>query len=158
MGYLYIELPVTAQKTLASKLFHIFPSTDQELFSVVLPEPDGRFSASFYIPKEKSFGGKSYPELKAASTLSQYLSKQFPLIKQSVPDFDDQVFRKCLRPITAVSCSTWYLKGQVCLLGDASHAIFPFYGAGLNTGLEDLNLLIQHIDKLDRWEDVFSAL
>ena len=49
-GYVYIEIPRQNGETdLDPSLFHIFPSKDK-IFSVVLPEPDGRFSASFYIP------------------------------------------------------------------------------------------------------------
>ena len=56
---------------------------------------------------------------------------------------------------------TWHLDGQLCFLGDAAHAIFPFYGAGLNTSLEDLSHLMSLIDCSPEqnlsWVTIFQA-
>ena len=64
----------------------------------------------------------------------------------AIPDFNHQLNRKTLRPIVTVDLDTWHLDGQLCFLGDAAHAIFPFFGAGLNTSLEDLSHLMSLID------------
>ncbi len=45
----------------------------------------------------------------------------------------------------AVKLDPWHV-GKVCFLGDAAHAIFPFYGAGLNTGLEDISVLLDLLE------------
>lgn len=153
-GYMYIEIPRQLWNAeLDPNLFHIFPSKDK-VFTVVLPEPDGRFSASFYIP----YSDTLFLELKSSGKLTSYLRTNFPTIASAVPDFDAQVQRKALRRITSVTCDTWHHKGKVCLLGDACHALFPFYGAGLNTGLEDLSSIMKLIDTRETWEEVYRDL
>ena len=66
----------------------------------------------------------------------------------AIPDFNDQLQRKALKPIVTVDLDNWHLDGQLCFLGDAAHALFPFFGAGLNTSLEDLAHLMSLIDAL----------
>jgi kynurenine 3-monooxygenase len=49
------------------------------------------------------------------------------------------------------------LPDQVLILGDASHAIVPFHGQGMNSGFEDCSELIRLLDKHDdQWELAIS--
>ena len=37
----------------------------------------------------------------------------------------------------SVKCSPHYMAGSTMILGDAAHAVVPFYGQGMNAGFED---------------------
>lgn len=60
-----------------------------------------------------------------------------------------------------MNLDTWHLDGQLCFLGDAAHALFPFFGAGLNTSLEDLAHLMSLLDSSPSptlsWPTIFRA-
>jgi kynurenine 3-monooxygenase len=43
------------------------------------------------------------------------------------------------------------------LIGDAAHAIVPFYGQGMNAGFEDVHYLMQLLPQANTWEDLFEA-
>ena len=122
-------------------MFHVFPRGD--VFVVVLPEPFGRFSASFYFPWD---GPSSYSELVKKNALKDFMVENFKEIYEVVADFDKQLSKKTLRRIMSVTVDPWHY-GNLCFIGDAAHSLFPFYGAGLNTGLEDVGVLIDLIEK-----------
>lgn len=81
LGYLYIEIPPKnpehedlddpSNYAFDKHIFHTFTSNDK-VFAVVLPEPKGKFSSSFYIPWTK------YNELRDNNKLNDYLQTNFP--------------------------------------------------------------------------------
>jgi kynurenine 3-monooxygenase len=59
--------------------------------------------------------------------------------------------------MVTIKCSPWHVEGQVLLLGDAAHAIVPFFGQGLNCGFEDCVVLMELLDRHGPdWRRVFS--
>ena len=56
-----------------------------------------------------------------------------------------------------MKCFPWTYQDKVALIGDACHAIVPFYGQGMNAGFEDISVLYEMIEKYgDDWETIFS--
>jgi kynurenine 3-monooxygenase len=95
----------------------------------------------------------SFSSLKNKGALKPYLKANFPQIDSFVPDFEKQLSRKTLRSIVSVDLDPWHLSSRLCFLGDAAHALFPFYGAGLNTGLQDVSLLLDLLDQQHSQQD-----
>ncbi|TNV79226.1 hypothetical protein FGO68_gene10336 [Halteria grandinella] len=161
LGYLYIEIPSLCRDLINTDdssnyifdkhSFHTFP-TKEKCFTVVLPEPGGKFSASFYLMRD------AYSKLIETGQLRDYLKSLFPQLYDAVPDFDKQLERKTLRDIVSVKLEpSWSYKDKLCCIGDASHAIFPFYGSGLNTGLEDVSEIISLVEQHDfQWDIIFQ--
>jgi kynurenine 3-monooxygenase len=58
--------------------------------------------------------------------------------------------------MVTIKCSPWHVEGRALLLGDAAHAIVPFFGQGLNCGFEDCTSLVELIDRHDDWTHVFE--
>jgi kynurenine 3-monooxygenase len=55
-----------------------------------------------------------------------------------------------------MKCYPWTYEDKVALIGDASHAIVPFYGQGMNSGFEDISILNEMIEKYgDDWKTIF---
>ena len=44
-------------------------------------------------------------------------------------------------------CSPWNYSDKILLMGDAAHAIVPFYGQGMNAGMEDVLAFSEVLDK-----------
>jgi kynurenine 3-monooxygenase len=59
--------------------------------------------------------------------------------------------------MVTIKCLPWHVDGKVLLLGDAAHAIVPFFGQGINCGFEDCTVLVELFDRhgLD-WARVFA--
>jgi len=59
--------------------------------------------------------------------------------------------------MVTIKCSPWHVQGQTLLLGDAAHAIVPFFGQGINCGFEDCTILLELLDRCGAdWNRVFS--
>jgi kynurenine 3-monooxygenase len=73
-----------------------------------------------------------------------------------MPDLTEEFFRNPTSGLMTVSCYPWAADNTL-LLGDAAHAIVPFYGQGMNSGFEDCTLLAEILDANPgtKWEDLF---
>lgn len=85
-----------------------------------------------------------------------FFRTHFPDAIPLVPDLVEQYLRNPQSNLVIVRCAPWNYKGKVALIGDAAHAIIPFYGEGMNAGFEDCrvlnDLLNEHGD--DNWNEV----
>src|SRR2546426_3826687 len=43
--------------------------------------------------------------------------------------------------LVTIRCAPWFYKDKVALIGDAAHAVVPFYGQGMNAAFEDCVVL-----------------
>jgi len=60
--------------------------------------------------------------------------------------------------MVTIKCSPWHMDGRSLLLGDAAHAIVPFFGQGLNCAFEDCTVLLERLDEGEQdWEQLFAA-
>jgi kynurenine 3-monooxygenase len=58
--------------------------------------------------------------------------------------------------MVTIKCSPWHVGGQALLLGDAAHAIVPFFGQGINCGFEDCTVFLDLLDRHGAdWERIF---
>ena len=75
-----------------------------------------------------------------------------------MPNLIDAFFENPTAPLGTIKCSPWHYKGNTLLMGDAAHAIVPFYGQGMNASFEDVVEFDKVLDKnLNNWEDVFKT-
>jgi kynurenine 3-monooxygenase len=74
-----------------------------------------------------------------------------------MPDLADTFFANPTGAMVTIKCAPWHVKGSSLLLGDAAHAIVPFFGQGINCGFEDCTCLLELIDRHGAdWERVFQ--
>jgi len=154
MKQCYIELTIAANKDGSAKLIknasHLWPRNNFLLMA--LPNSDGSFTCTLYLNEQ---GETSFSSLTEKHTVNsfflQYFSDVLPLLENPIDSF----LSKMANPLFLVSVDPWVINNKVVLIGDAAHAMVPFYGQGLNCSFEDCFTLAQLI-KLHRgdWEKV----
>src|SRR5690606_12030237 len=88
----------------------------------------------------------------------EFFGKYFKDALELMPNLADDFFENPTSPLGTVKCSPWHYKGNTLLMGDAAHAIVPFYGQGMNASFEDVVVFDKVLDKdLDNWEAVFKT-
>lgn len=50
-------------------------------------------------------------------------------------------------PLISIKCRPYHFRSSAVILGDAAHAMVPFYGQGMNAGLEDVRVLFEFLDE-----------
>lgn len=155
-GYKEIDIPPGphGEFQLKEQALHIWPRHDFML--IALPNPGGGFTGTIFGPFE---GDNGFDNLSGdATAVENYWNKNYPDLVSLVPDAVEQYLENPVGTLATVRCYPWHFGGQACLLGDAAHAIVPFFGQGMNCGFEDVHSLTGLIDRLGPdWETVFST-
>ena len=122
---------------------HIWPRGEDML--IALPNLDGSFTVTLFLPYSNSdycFDNLTTPEM-----VMEYFTKEFPDAVALMPNLVEEFFENPTGPLGTIKCSPWSSYGKTLLLGDAAHAIVPFYGQGMNASLEDVVVLDDIIEK-----------
>src|SRR6266446_4779610 len=114
---------------------HIWPRGNFML--IALPNRDGSFTCTLFLPFE---GTPSFAELKTEGATQAFFEKYFPDAAPLIPDLAQQFGQAPLGRMATVKAWPWS-RGTALLIGDAAHAIVPFFGQGMNAGFEDVTLL-----------------
>lgn len=154
-GYKEIAIPAGADGTflLEKNALHIWPRKDYML--IALPNLDGSFTGTLFFPFA---GDTSFEQLKTPEAVAQFFGEKFPEVVELVPDLTKQFFHNPTSSLVTVKCFPWIREDYFSLIGDAAHAIVPFFGQGMNCGFEDCVVLNQLLDQYDdNWEEVLPA-
>jgi kynurenine 3-monooxygenase len=132
----YKELTIAADAAgkhrLAADALHIWPRGEYML--IALPNTDGTFTATIFLPYE---GAPSFSSLNADGAVEAFFQAQFPDVLALIPDLARQFAIHPTGLLGTVRCDRWTLDDRLALIGDAAHAIVPFHGQGMNCALED---------------------
>ncbi len=129
---------------------HIWPRGNFML--IALPNQDGSFTVTLFMPKS---GENSFETLTNRETLHSFFEKHFPTALELIPDLESDFFNHAQGRLGTVRCSPWFYPDKALIMGDASHAIVPFHGQGMNAGFEDCSELIRLLDEFDEdWSRV----
>ena len=110
------------------------------------PNLDGSFTCSLHMP----FAGEpSFESLKTGSDVRSFFEEFFPDVAVLIPDLEETFLIHPPNPMVSVRCSPWTYQGQLALIGDAAHVLFPYYGQGANAGFEDCSILVECLDRHD---------
>lgn len=142
--YFEVRIPPRADGGwgLPSDQVHVWPRDERLL--VALPNADRSFTGTIFTRQTRA------PESDRSIVGRAGLFREsFPDLAALVPDLEDQLERNPASDIRAVRCSPWSLDGRVMLIGDACHAIVPFYAMGMNTGFEDCTVFDRLLDESD---------
>ena len=142
----YKELLMPAGKDgeypIEKKALHIWPRGDHMLMA--LPNLNGSFTMTAYLPKK---GERSFQKLKSKEDVSSFFEKYYKSSVAHMPKFADEFMENPQGVLGTVRVSHWAYKDQIALIGDAAHAIVPFFGQGMNCGMEDCTVLLSLMDK-----------
>jgi len=157
MPQCYIELNIPANADGSHKLdknaLHIWPRKDFML--IALPNPDGTFTCTLFLNYS---GDVSFESLQERPAVAAFFESNFPDAMEYLEDPVDTFMAKTAAPLFLVHVFPWSFNRKVGLIGDAAHAIVPFYGQGMNCGFEDCAELDTLITRYDHdWEQIFPA-
>lgn len=152
----YKELTIPADENgkwkMEKNALHIWPRGSFML--IALPNQDGSFTCTLFFPFE---GEKSFSSLKTEKEVKEFFMKVFPDAVPIMPDLLEDYFHNPVSSLVTVRCFPWIHQSRLALIGDAAHAIVPFFGQGMNCGFEDCTVLNQLMNKHgENWEAIFS--
>jgi kynurenine 3-monooxygenase len=132
---------------------HIWP---RETFMLIaLPNPDGSFTCTLFLAYE---GEASFARLGSPEAVEAFFEAYFPDAAALIPDLAAEFAENPTGSLLTIRCYPWALGGKIALLGDAAHAIVPFFGQGMNAAFEDCRVLAACIDQhYPDWGSVFGA-
>ncbi|KAI9797697.1 MAG: kynurenine 3-monooxygenase, mitochondrial precursor [Piccolia ochrophora] len=124
---------------------HIWPGG--RFMFIAIPSLDLSFTCTLFLPESY------FSQLRASPTsLPDFFDQHFPGV---VPDLiDPSALQSQFKdnphlPLISIKCSPHHYGSSCVILGDAAHAMVPFYGQGMNAGLEDVRVLFDHLDQED---------
>lgn len=154
-GYKELEIPADNGKHQISKdHLHIWPRGKYML--IALPNLDGSFTVTLFLGHEE--GEYNFKELDSEEKIKDFFQKQFPDALKLIPNIAEEFANNPTGALGTVKCSPWYYKGNTLLMGDAAHAVVPFYGQGMNASFEDVTVLDEVLNENEGdWSVVFKA-
>lgn len=153
-GYKELQIPAGPDKSfvLEKNALHIWPR--QSFMLIALPNLDGSFTSTLFFPFD---GDLSFASLDSAKSIEVLFDEQFPDARKLLPNLLEEFSLNPTSSLITVKCFPWVRKNTL-LIGDAAHAIVPFYGQGMNAGFEDCRILNSMLDEYhDDWTTAIHA-
>jgi kynurenine 3-monooxygenase len=143
-GYKELTIPAGAggKHLLEPHALHIWPRGSYML--IALPNIDGTFACILFLPFE---GKDSFATLDARGQAAAFLEQTFPDAVPLMPQLEENYSNNPTGAMITIKCSPWHVDGKVLLLGDAAHAIVPFFGQGMNCAFEDCTVFLELMDR-----------
>ncbi len=157
IDYGYKELTIPAGENgnfnIEKNALHIWPRGNYML--IALPNMDGSFTCTLFFPFE---GEPSFSSLKTKESIAGFFEETFADAKKIMPTLVDDFFSNPTSSLITVKCFPWIRGEKFALIGDAAHAIVPFFGQGMNAGFEDCSVLNGLIDEHNEdWKKILEA-
>lgn len=150
-GYKELTMPptCTGESAMEPNYLHVWPHHD--FVMIALPNPDKSFTLSLFMPFSV------FESIKTNQNLLEFFQSNFPDLMQklSTQHLCEEYFRNPVGRLVSVKCNPHYMAGITLLLGDAAHAMVPFYGQGVNAGFEDCMIFSEMLKKNDN--NIFEA-
>jgi kynurenine 3-monooxygenase len=158
LNYGYKELTIPAgtdgRHVFETHALHIWPRGTFML--IALPNIDGTFGCILFLPFEG--GDISFEALDTEAKVLSFFEVQFPDGLRLMPNLIENYFGNPTGAMVTVNCSPWHADGKALLLGDAAHAIVPFFGQGMNCAFEDCTYFLELLGRYGSdWPVLFSA-
>lgn len=112
---------------------HIWPRGKSMM--IALPNPDRSFTCTLFWPNG---GTSSFASLTSPAAIMRHFERHYPDVPPIAPQLVADYQHNPVGLLGTVRCSPWHAHGRVLLIGDAAHAIVPFYGQGANAAFEDV--------------------
>ena len=152
----YKELSINADAKgdfkIEKNALHIWPRG--QFMIIALPNLDASFTLTMFHPYdgEIGFNALTTPE-KVASFFEEYYADLLPYI----PHYIEEYFENPVGTLGTIKCFPWQAFGKTLIMGDASHAIVPFYGQGMNASFEDVRVFDEILNEHEGdWSKIFD--
>ncbi len=137
-GYKELTIPPDADGSwrMEKNALHIWPR--KSFMMIALPNPDGSFTCTLFWEFE---GPRSFATTKTDDDVRRFFNEEFPDAVPLMPTLLEDFRNNPTGSLVTVRCAPWFYRDKVCLVGDAAHAVVPFYGQGMNAAFEDCVVL-----------------
>ena len=157
LGHGYKELTIPPSKSgdfqIESNALHIWPRGNYML--IALPNKDYSFTCTLFFPVE---GAVSFKTVKTENDILHLFQSQFPDTMELMPTLIEDFQNNPTGELASVYCNPWHFQDKALLIGDAAHAIVPFFGQGMNASFQDCSILARLIDRNENnWQTIFDA-
>ena len=152
----YKELSIPAAENGGFKMeknaLHIWPRG--EYMMIALPNNTGDYTCTLFMPFE---GNNAFEKLKTKEDVTKFFNLNFPDAIPLMPTLVDDYFANPTSSLVIVRCYPWVKEDKIALMGDAAHAVVPFYGQGMNCSFEDALIMDECIEKYGTdWNKIFD--
>jgi len=154
-GYKELTIPPGPDDSwqMEKNALHIWPR--KSFMMIALPNPDGSFTCTLFWEFE---GPRSFATTKTEDDVRRFFDEEFPDAVPLMPTLLEDFKNNPTGSLVTVRCAPWYYRDRLCLLGDAAHAVVPFYGQGMNAAFEDCVVLDECLEKFpNNRERAFAA-
>jgi kynurenine 3-monooxygenase len=152
VGYKELAIPAGENGAflMEKNALHIWPRG--KFMMIALPNPSGDFTCTLFVPYEV------FDAIKTDNDIHKFFNEEFADAVPMMPSLLDDYRKNPVGSLVTVRCYPWVKKDKLALVGDAAHAIVPFYGQGMNCSFEDVVILDQFIGEYGNdWEKIFKA-
>lgn len=152
--YKELEIPAgpNGQFQIDKNSLHIWPRHGYML--IALPNLDGSFTVTLFLQMQ---GNPGFDKLVSSQDVLKFFGEQFPDALELIPELAEDFAANPTGRLGTIRCSKWTNGQDALILGDASHAIVPFHGQGMNAGFEDCALLTRLLDENGTtWPDAMT--
>ena len=147
----YKELFLPKPNSLDKKALHIWPRGTHMMMA--LANLDNSFTVTLYLPKT---GPVSFSNIDSDQEIKKLFETEFPDAIPLMPHYLEDFKNHPQGSLGTIRCSNWIYEDSVCLMGDAAHAIVPFFGQGMNSGFEDCTEFLKLLDQQNNWQEAFK--
>jgi len=145
-GYKELHIPAGSNGNflVEKNALHIWPRGNYML--IALPNENGSFTCTLFFPFE---GEPSFSSLDSKEKIKAFFEKTFADASALMPSLEHDFFSNPASSLVTIRCFPWVKNDVFALIGDAAHAIVPFFGQGMNCGFEDCRILNELLEKND---------
>ena len=156
-GYKELHIPPVASGphapfAMEPNALHIWPRGESMM--IALPNPDGSFTCTLFWRHDGA--GSSFAAVKSGADALAHFQRVYPDAVPLMPTLAEDFAKNPVGVMVTVRCSPW-TRGRITLIGDAAHAIVPFYGQGANASFEDCEALADALASSATIEDALRA-
>jgi kynurenine 3-monooxygenase len=154
-GYKELLLPAGAGGSfqIEKNALHIWPRGTFML--IALPNLEGSFTCTLFLPME---GPLSFQSVTAREELRKLFNENFADVVPFIPGLESEFFDNPTGRMVTVKTEPWNVKDRALVIGDAAHAIVPFFGQGMNCGFEDCFVFDQMFSENASFENLFHEM
>jgi kynurenine 3-monooxygenase len=137
-GYKELTIPPAPDGSwrMEKNALHIWPR--KSFMMIALPNPDGSFTCTLFWEFK---GPRSFETTKTDDDVRRFFDEEFPDAVPLMPTLVEDFRENPTGSLVTIRCAPWFYKDKVALVGDAAHAVVPFYGQGMNAAFEDCVVL-----------------
>ena len=137
-GYKELTIPPAADGSwrMEKHALHIWPR--KSFMMIALPNPDGSFTCTLFWEFQ---GPRSFATTTTDDDVRRFFDTEFPDAVPLMPTLLTDFRENPTGSLVTVRCAPWHYQDKVALIGDAAHAVVPFYGQGMNAAFEDCVVL-----------------